>query len=59
MDIPMLFTLCGVYRLRILGMSDIELCEYTVILGFFLSSTEVGEGTSRKNSHLERLQTRG
>jgi len=36
MDIPMLFTVCGVYRLHILSMSDIESCEYTVILGFFL-----------------------
>jgi len=35
MDIPMLYTVCGGYRLRILGMSDIEVCEYTVILGFF------------------------
>jgi len=41
-------------------MSDIESCEYTVILGFFfVSSTEVGEETSRKNAHLEHLQTRG
>jgi len=59
MDIPMLYNLCGGYRLRVLGMSDIEVCEYTVILGFFLSSTEVGEETSRKNTHLERLQTHG
>jgi hypothetical protein len=29
MDITMLFTLRGVYRLHVLGMSDIELPEYT------------------------------
>jgi hypothetical protein len=55
----MLFTLCGVYRLPILGMSDIVSCEYSVILLiFFVSSTEVGEETSKKNAHLEHLQTR-
>ena len=60
MDIPMLFTVCGVYRLHVLGMSDIVSCEYTIILGFFfVSSTEVCEETSRKNAHLEHLQTRG
>jgi hypothetical protein len=46
MDVPMLFTLCGVYRLHILGISDTEFCECTVILEFFKSSTEVKEKRS-------------